>query len=228
MENQEQKMRTVLLSSPSFDGTVSVWHAAALAETCKMGLTKNINVIPMYMSFDSLVQRARNDIFKVAVDSQVDDLVFLDADQDWNPNDFFRMLDHNVDFVGAPVVKKSDMEQYNVKMDANSPVEDNGLVKVMSIGGGFLRLTKAALTKIWESCEEYKEPHKQEPSRMVFEVKAVDGQLYSEDVLLCQKWQALGGDVYMDPLVNCGHFGVKRWQGNFYEWWKMVKSYSKQ
>jgi len=228
MENNEQKMRTVLLAAPSHDGTVNVWHAAALAETCKIGLSKNINVIPVYMSYDSLVQRARNDIFKLAIDMQVDDLFFVDTDQDWNPADFFRMLDHDVEVVGAAVPKKSDQEQYNVKMEMTSSVEDNGLVSVLSVGAGFMRISKSALAKVWETCQEYQEPHRDQPSRSVFEVKITDGVLYSEDVTFCQKWRDLGGTVWLDPMVNCAHSGHKRWVGNFYEWWKMVKSYNRQ
>ena len=116
MNDEPQKMRTVMLAAPSHDGKISVWHAAALAETCKIGLANNINVMPLYMSFDSLVQRARNDLVKVAVETEVDDIVFVDCDQDWNPADFFKLLNHDVDIVAAPVVKKSDMEQYNIKL----------------------------------------------------------------------------------------------------------------
>ena len=228
MENIQQQMRVVLLSAPSHDGSVNVWHAAALAETCKIGLSRNINVIPVYMSYDSLVQRARNDIFKLAIDMEVDDLFFVDTDQDWSPADFFRMLDHDVEVVGAAVPKKSDQEQYNVKMDMTSSVEDNGLVSVLSVGAGFMRISKSALAKVWETCQEYQEPHRDQPSRSVFEVKITDGVLYSEDVTFCQKWRDLGGTVWLDPLVNCGHSGHKRWVGNFYEWWKMVKSYNRQ
>ena len=105
---EQPRMRTVMLASPSHDGRVEVWHAAALAETCKIGLANNINVLPIYMSYDSLVQRARNDIVQLAIDSEVDDLFFIDSDQDWDPRDFFKMLSYDVDIVGAPVPKKSD------------------------------------------------------------------------------------------------------------------------
>lgn len=214
--------RTVLVAAPSYDGKVSVWHTAALTETCKIGLAKGINVISIYMSFDALVQRARNDIFKLAKDSGVDDLVFIDTDQDWNPDDFFRLLEHDVDIVGAPVVKKSDIEQYNVKT-SSLEIADNGLIEVDSVGTGFMRIRKAAIERIWEASEEYTELHKSEPSRMVFDVKVVDGSLMSEDTNFCRKWKDLGGTVWVDPTINSGHSGEKRWIGNFYEWMKLVR-----
>ena len=211
MNDEPQKMRTVMLAAPSHDGKISVWHAAALAETCKIGLANNINVMPLYMSFDSLVQRARNDLVKVAVETEVDDIVFVDCDQDWNPADFFKLLNHDVDIVAAPVVKKSDMEQYNIKLLGPFVVQDNGLVEVDGVGCGFMRIRKEALKKIYDVSEEYKEPHKPEPSKMVFDVKVIDGELCSEDIVFCRKWIDMRGKIYIDPTINSGHSGEKRW-----------------
>ena len=220
---QQQKMRTVLLASPCHDGRVDVYHVAALAETCKIGLVNGINVIPVYMSFDSLVQRARNDIVKMAVDSEVDDLFFIDTDQDWNPQDFFRMLNHDVAVVAAPVPKKSDIEQYNVKLLGDFVIEDNGLVSVDGVGTGMMRIRKDILKKVYDASDEYKELHKPEPIKNVFEVKIVNGELWSEDIVFCDKVKELGEKIYIDPVVNCGHSGAKRWVGNFYQWIKLFK-----
>ncbi len=219
--SEQPKMRTVMIAAPSYDGKVNVWHASALSETCKIGLAKGINVVAVYMSFDALVQRARNDIVKMAIDSNVDDLFFIDCDMDWNPNDFFRMLDYDVGIVGAPVMKKSDFEQYNVKLTSQLKIEENGLAVVDAVGTGMMRIRKDALLKLWEASPEYKELHKPEPSRMVFDIQVIDGQLVSEDIVMCNKWIDLGEKIYIDPLVPCGHSGEKRWVGNFYEWYKV-------
>lgn len=218
---EQSKMRTVMIASPSHDGKVNVWHASALTETCKIGLTKGINVVCVYMSYDALVQRARNDIFKLALDSKVDDLVFIDCDIDWNPNDFFRMLDHNVGVVAAPVVKKSDIEQYNVKMSEKFNIEENGLAVVDGVGTGFMRIRADIIQKVWDASVEYIEPHKEHPIRMVFEVRIANGMLQSEDMSFCEKVMEAGEKVYIDPLIICGHSGEKRWIGNFYQWIKL-------
>jgi hypothetical protein len=237
MENNEleetatpqQRMRTVLLAAPSYDGTVNVWHANALAETCKLGLVKGINVLPLYMSYDALIQRARNDIFKMAYDAKVDDLVFIDCDVDWNPADFFKLLSHDVEVVGAVIPKKSDIEQYAVKVLPEGLVLNeaslslhNCLVEVAAVGTGFLRIRKDAIEKIWDYSDEYTEPHKSEPIKMAFNVGILDGQLCSEDIFFCEAWRHHGGKVFIDPSINVGHTGVKRWIGDFYNWTKRV------
>jgi hypothetical protein len=211
-------MRNVLIAAPSYDGKVNVWHATSLAETSKIGLTRDINVVAVYMSFDALVQRARNDIFKIAHDNKIDDLVFIDCDQDWRPEDFFKLLSHDVPLVAAPIIKKSDIPTYNVKLIRDYVVQDNGLVEVDGVGTGMMRIRSDAIKQLWEASEEYQERHKEEPSRMVFDVKLIDGELVSEDIVFCRKWTDLGGKIYIDPSINCGHSGEKRWVSDFSKW----------
>ena len=62
---EQPKLRNVMIAAPSYDGSVSAWHVSSLVETAKLGLTKGINIIPIYMSYDALVQRARNDIWSL-------------------------------------------------------------------------------------------------------------------------------------------------------------------
>jgi len=208
-------MRTVLIAAPSYDGKVNVWHATALAETAKIGLTKDINVVSVYMSYDALVQRARNDIFKLAYDSKVDDLVFIDCDVDWNPEDFFKLLDHDVAVVAAPIIKKSDQVlTYSVKVTNYAP-DETDLVPVLGCATGFMRIRRDAIEKLWDAAPEYKEQHKDQPSRMIFDVRVIDGELWSEDIVFCERWREHGEQVYIDPTINCGHSGEKRWVGNF-------------
>lgn len=225
----KQTIRTVMLASPCHNGLVDAYHASSLSETCKIGIMNNINVVAIYLAFDSLVQRARNDIFKMAVEANVDDLVFIDTDQDWNPQDFFKLLSHDLPIVGVPVRKKSDQEQYNVKI-ADSlesfSIDENNLAEVASIGTGMLRIRSDALKQIWDSAEdvEYSETGKPGASRMIFDVKVVDGQLYSEDNVFCQRWKNLGGKIFIDCSINVGHGGYKKWESNFTEYINKLRS----
>lgn len=217
-------MRNVMIAAPSYDGTITVWHASSLSETCKLGLTQDINVFAIYMSYDSLVQRARNDIIQLALEQQVDDLVFIDCDVDWTPQDFFKLLSYDVDVVGGIYPKKGEREEYPVKsLNGNLKFEENGLIEVEGIATGFLRLTKNAIQKIWEVSEEYTEAHKPKPIRMVFDIAIVNGELVSEDIIFCKKWRELGEKVWFDPSINLSHVGTKRWNGNFLSWLDKIK-----
>jgi hypothetical protein len=129
------------------------------------------------------------------------------------------LLEHDVDVVAAPIVKKTDTEHtYSVKLLGEYSPKENGLVEVDGCATGFFRVRFDAIKKMYEAAEPYKEPQKQKSSRMVFEVKVVDGDLWAEDIIFCDKWRKMGGKVYIDPTINCGHSGEKRWISDFSNW----------
>ena len=101
-------MRRVLIGTPSYDGRIDVWFANSLLGTVKMSYEKNIFVHAIYTSYDSLIQRARNSLFKLAIDGKYDDLFFIDSDAEWQPEWFFTLLERPEPFVGGALVKKSD------------------------------------------------------------------------------------------------------------------------
>lgn len=206
-------MKTVILGSPCHTGDVNVWHAAALAETCKLGIVQDINVVPIYMSYDALVQRARNDLVHLTLNSSAECLVFIDADQDWKPEDFFKLVLSEHDIVGAAIRKKSDIEHYNIGPILDRERED-GLLEVSSIGTGMLKLSRQVLEKIYESSEPYTEAQYNKERASVFETKIIDGELFSEDVVFCKKAKDLGFKIFVDPSIECGHTGPKRWIGS--------------
>jgi hypothetical protein len=53
-----------------------------------------------------------------------------------------------------------------------------------------------------------------EKHRMVFDIKVENGDLISEDYVLCNKWKSLGYKVWLDPTITCNHIGIKKFKGN--------------
>ena len=207
-------MRRVLLGTPAHDGRVDVWYCNSLVNTIKMAAQLGVEINPVYMSYDSLVQRARNDLVRLALEEQYDDLIFMDSDQEWDPAWIFRLLGYEEAVIGGTVVKKSDRVMFNVKAPRSGlKLTANGLMEVDSIGTGFLRIRRDALEAVWNMSEEYINEGKR--CRMVFDVKLIDGELVSEDNVFCAKWRSLGNSVWIDPTMTCGHVGVKKYTGNF-------------
>lgn len=215
-------MTKILIGTPAHDGRVDVWFANSLVNTIKLSMQKGIEVIPVYMAYDSLVQRARNDLVKLAIEEKFDYLIFIDSDQEWNPEWIFKLITYKEDVIGATVVKKSDNIAFNVKaLKDGLKQQQNGLIEVECVGTGFLKISKKALQKVWDISPEYKNEGK--TCRMVFDVQLVDGELVSEDNVFCQKWRKLGNKVFIDPNMTCNHIGVKKYTGNFLEFIKKEK-----
>ena len=213
--------RKVLIGTPSYDGKVDVWYANSLVNTIRMSYEKDVVIVPVYMAYDSLVQRARNDLVKLAIEEDFDDLIFIDADQEWDPAWVFKLLDYDKDVVAGTVVKKSDEVSFNVKaLKEGMKTEEDGLIEVDCVGTGFMRISKSALKQVWDVSTEYKNEGK--TCRMVFDIKIENGDLVSEDNVFCKKWHDLGGKVYIDPNMTCNHIGVKKYGGNFMEYIKAI------
>lgn len=208
-------MRRVLIGTPSYDGRIDVWYANSLLATAKMSFEKDIFVHAIYTSYDSLIQRARNSLFRLALNGGYDDLFFIDSDVEWEPEWFFRLLERPEPIVGAALVKKSDNEGYTVKLIDKELKwsADKKLLQVDGVGTGFMRITRFALEKLWEMSDPYQSEG--EEHRMVCDIKVENGDLISEDYIVCNKWKSLGYKVWLDPSITINHIGIKKFKGNF-------------
>ena len=92
-----KKKRKVLVGSPSYNGCIDVWYANSLMQTIKIAEKRDIEIVPMWVSFDALIQRARNDTIAIAIEQECDDLIWIDTDIEWEPEWFFKLLDYSFD-----------------------------------------------------------------------------------------------------------------------------------
>jgi len=208
-------MRKVLIGTPSYDGRIDVWFANSLVGTVKIAEKQDIFVHAIYTSYDSLIQRARNSLFRLALQGGYDDLFFIDSDCEWEPEWFFRLLNRPEPIVGAGLIKKSEKEGYTVKLvDKNLKwSEDNKVIQVDGVGTGFMRLTRFAIESLWDISEPY--TSEGEEHRMICDIKVENGDLISEDYIIANKWKSLGYKVWLDPTITINHIGIKKYKGDF-------------
>ena len=207
-------MNKILIGTPTYDGRIDTWFADSLVRTIRQSIPKKIQIDAIYPSYDSLIQRARNDLFRMALEGNYDTLFFIDSDMEWEPEWFFRLLERPEPIVGGAVIKKSDNEGYNVKI-TNKTLKystDQKLLEVDGVGTGFLKVDRFAIDKLWLMSEPYF--HDNKDNRMVFDIKIENGDLVSEDYIMCSKWKSLGYKIWLDPTITCNHNGVKKYKGN--------------
>lgn len=213
-------MKRVLIATPSYDGKVDVWYTSALHLTTLMGAEAGIYFHPVFMSYDALIQRSRNDLVALAVEQDFDGLLWIDADIEWAPQWALDVVKSDKDVMGIPCVKKSLFEEaYNVKAKPEQLGE--GILSVESVGTGFLYLSKKAFTHLWDSSKPY--THNGQKRKWIFEVKIEDGDIISEDVLMCKKLRKGGFEIFIDSDKTCNHVGTLKYSGNFAEFIKKLK-----
>jgi len=211
-----------MIGSPSYDGKLDVWYVNSLIQTMKLADRHNVEVIPIWVSFDALIQRCRNDTLAMALAQDCDDLIWIDTDIEWEPEWFYRLLDHPVDIVGGTYPKKGDtVEQYVLNLGNNTgEIDANGLMKVGGLGTGFLRFSRRACQWLWDNSPPYIETEKGGlEKRWAFDVAIRNNDLISEDIWVCKRLINEGGfDIYLDSTMTCGHVGGKKYTGNFLQW----------
>jgi hypothetical protein len=210
-------MKKVMIGTPCYDGKVAAHYADSMLNSVILGSKEKIIIRPVYLPHQAIIQYARNDLLKIFLKSEFDELVFIDSDQAWKAEDLIKLIDSDKDFIGAPVIRKGEQEMYNIKcVDNPLEIDSEGLMVVDAVGTGMLKLTRNCVQQVWDSSQEYSMDFEKEPYRMAFEIGINDkGQTVSEDNMFCFKWQDLGGKVYVDTSIDPQHIGDKIWKGSF-------------
>lgn len=217
--NQSTRRR-VMIGTPSYDGKVEVSYTSSLFYTTKAAEKRNIELLPLWVSFDALIQRARNDTLQLAYESGVDDLVWIDQDIEWTPQQFFKLLDHPVDVVGGTYPKKGDRPEYVVRQMTKRPIDpQTGLMEVDGLGTGFARMSRQAIHHLWNTSQAYIDPKDMKQRRMICDVIVTNNGLMSEDIRMFEKLQEGGFPIYLDTTITCKHGGYKQYQGDFLQWY---------
>lgn len=213
------KQRKVMIGTPCYDGRLDVWYVNSLINTVKKSFEHNVEITPIWVSFDALLQKARNDTVHIALQSGVDELIWIDSDIEWNPDWIFKLLDYDVDIVGGTYPKRGDREEYVGRLDKQSIIDPaTGLMEVLGLGTGFVRWSRKALEYLWNTSEKYIETKDNQERRFIFDVVIENGTFKSEDIHAFDKLRAGGFKVYLDTQMTCNHVGQKKFQGDFHQY----------
>lgn len=213
-------MRRVIIGTPCYDGRLDVWYTNSLVNTVKLARDRDIEIIPIWISFDALLQRARNDTIQLALEQGYDDLIWIDSDIEWQPEWIFKLLDYPVDVVGGTYPKKGDREEYVLRqINRKQPDPITGLLEVDGLGTGFARMSKKAMQYLWDISAPYYDPKDDKERRMICDVQIIDEKMYSEDIIMFLKLQRGGFKIWLDPVMTCNHTGPKKFTGDFMKWY---------
>lgn len=227
VEGVEEKLTApnphVLICTPSLGGTPCLEYQVALLETVTRCASMGILVDCAYVRGDPFVGKARNNLIMQFLGRKAENLFFIDDDQGWDSQAFIRMVLDPHDIVAAAVPKKMDEVTFNnvdlVTDEAKNCEIEGGLLKVRTVGTGFMRLKRSVIERFIEQYPETYIPGdgSQPRHHRVFEPggKILDGQFWGEDLVFCKNWTAMGGEIWIDPNVDFKHVGRKAWSGNF-------------
>lgn len=153
------------------------------------------------------------------------DVMLIDSDESWEPQDLYRLLMHEEEIVAASYRMKNNWKEYVgvIKREDGVPVgkklpDGNYLLEAERVAAGFLRIKVSALRK-WAAA--YPGCISDEPdgrkvqffSRML----ASNGEMMCQDMAFSKRWRDIGGQLWIDPMVRVCHWGMEPHEGNLHK-----------
>lgn len=100
---------------------------------------------------------------------------------------------------------------------------ENGLIRLHDGATGFMMIKREVIDKMIEAYPELKynndlnTPPELNPHFYAFfdtMIDEKDKRYLSEDYCFSRRWQALGGEIWLDPSISLNHYGSFNFQGN--------------
>jgi len=224
-------MTKIALGTPMYDGGCKSEFVFSLVKWLQKCSAQNIEVTPLFIKNESLIQRARNEIAAEFLRGDCEALMFIDADIGFGDDFVKKLVDSGQDIIGGLYPTKT-MDY--AKIDANSkhPVHCAGTrfagtlfpstkqtaltgpFEVARIGTGFMYITRKAFETIIAVNPPVKHishsPFTQTTDKIYtfFDCGTnQDGVYLSEDYYFCDLARSCGLKIMADPKLFFSHTG---------------------
>lgn len=217
--------RSLFIALPAYDFKVSLKLAISLARFAQEAPKHGIEIQIGSICGCSVVSRARNLLAKDLLESKCTDLIFIDSDINFMPEDIFRLLAWTTDpkkgiVAGVPRTRSTDKVYItDLEYDDNQELTMNGmgLVRATRVATAFMMVRRDVFEKMTQAHPEWTYYDKK-TDRMIpclFDFMLTDEGYMGEDFLFCDRARDLGFEVWIDPTISLGHMGVQEYEGNF-------------
>lgn len=170
------------------------------------------------------VDDSRNRLVRDFLESDCDELIFLDADVFWLDSDMKRLIQHDRDIVAGIYPLKSEDEDYPVAPFPGERWSDkDGLVEVAGVPTGFLKIRRSVLEKLYPTVPHHRSKEDGYGRMMIpvlFERSLNGNSRRGGDYEFCRKAREAGFKIYVDPSMQLGHEGKKLFHGCLGHFWR--------
>ncbi len=227
-----------------YGGMCTGQYTSGLLELVAQLGSKDYQVVYSKVYNESLITRARNTLANEFLASDADYLLFIDADHGFVPSEIVKMIEADVDLIGAVYPMKNinweriisahefghkNLEKYGGYFSANLKQTTNGKttvaldkpMEVENVATGMMLIKRNVFEKMIPSSDTYAAAgsdgiiNRENKVYEFFKTEIHDDILLSEDYYFCKKWNDLGGTVYAAPWVQITHFGSYEFKGSF-------------
>ncbi len=217
--------RSLFVALPAYDFKVSLKLAISLARLAQAAPEHGISLQIGSVCGCSVVSRARNLLVKDFLDSDCTDLLFIDSDINFEPEDALRLMawasDPKMNIVaGVPRTRNEDRVYItDLDYDENHELTMNGmgLVRGKRVATAFMLVQRNVFETLVSGHPEwaYTDCRTNNELSAVFDFLLTSEGYMGEDFLFCDRARDAGFEVWIDPTIKLGHMGVQEYLGDF-------------
>ncbi|NJD76176.1 MAG: hypothetical protein FIB08_03655 [Candidatus Methanoperedens sp.] len=209
-------MTNILVATPTYTNQVHINYFVTALDIKNSGIQADFDFLS-----ESLISRARDELISEFYRYKFyTHLLFLDSDTGIEEGGFKKLIERNVDVVGAPVrIKRHDIKIYAAVRENDIYIMDkdlNGnLVEVDFLGTGCMLLSRKAVESLVHDAIEHGKFFKNRIGSydyFIFGTGVDKNKIYlSEDWYLCRKLKELGYKIYLDTSIKTSHMGQAKY-----------------
>ena len=222
------RKQNIFFATPCYAGLLTDQYFLSMFRACQHLIKLGIDFRITTIRNESLITRARNILTAMFLDSNCSHLFFIDADIEFDADSIVRMIGLDKDIIAGAYPKKTLPIQYAINFKIIDPATnkinyDRGAVEVIDASTGFFCIKREVIEKM---IVEYPELHYKNDSSIdpkfnkhcyaFFDtwLDPKDNRYLSEDYTFCRRWQALNGQIWIDPNTKLNHVGSYTFEGN--------------
>ena len=222
------RKHNVFFATPCYGGMLTDQFFLSMFRTSQLFMQHGINFRVTTLRNESLITRARNILVAMFMETDCTHLMFIDSDIEFQPEDMLRALAYDKPIMAAAYPKKALPVQYAINFkfaDLNTKKVrvENGAVEVLDASTGFFLIKREVIEKMMQA---HPELHYRNDSNIdakynkycyaLFDtiLDPTDNRYLSEDYTFCRRWQALGGEIWLDPNTKLNHVGSYTFEGD--------------
>lgn len=199
----------------------------SIIATTEILITQKIKYDICVISYGPIISKNRSLLVEAFMKSNATDLFFIDSDVGFPPDKFFYVLKRPEELVGGTYPNKTENENdypLHLVLDDKGKVmcsEDGKLLEAKRLPTGFMRIKRSVIEKMIEAYPKLKweETWRSNKTHHVlydfFRHSDPVGKWTGEDYGFCDRWKAIGGQLWLYPDIDFIHIGLKEYVGNY-------------
>lgn len=204
-EGEPVRGKKVLLATPSYDRPAAA-YTFAIARSREALHNAGIQTAYLLLQGNCHVDDSRNSIVRDFLESDCTDLLFLDADVDWESEAIVQLCRRDLPVIGGVYpYRREGGENMPVRlMEGRREIVD-GLLEVEGLPTGFMKIQRAVLERMAAMAPKYFD--KIYETALVFDrpTPGADKTRWGGDVDFCNRVRAAGWKIYADAELRLGH-----------------------